>query len=112
MSNVHEIEMFRMRQRLNEGRKSFTDDLAVFLKFAPLESLLTELESVQKVTDDVEIKVAVHDAHAVIGELSRLAKLYEPIIQRPHGPAKMADDREWCETLNHMLGIKGDGENK
>jgi len=112
MSNVHEIEMFRMRQRLNEGRKSFTDDLALFLKLAPLETLLTELEMVMKAADDVETRVAVHDAHAVIGELSRLAELYQPIVQQPHGPAKLADDQEWCETLNRMLGISSDVENK
>lgn len=105
MSNVHEVEMFKMRQRLNEGRKSFTDDMALFLKLAPLDTLLPELEVALKQADDIHTRVAVHDAHAVLGELDRLATLYKPIVQQPHGPARMADDREWCETLNRMLGL-------
>lgn len=105
MSTVHEIEMFRMRQRLHEGRKSFTDDMALFLKLAPLEALLPELESAEQSSEDLYVQNVLHDAHAVLGELARLREVYLPIVQQPHGPAKILEDKQWIEMLNKMLGL-------
>lgn len=88
MSRVAEVEVAKMRHILKDHRAAFADDLALFLKLAPVETLTAHLSRWRQVEHEPDLHVLLWDLHDMLDELVRLRRLHSAALEEPYGAAK------------------------
>jgi len=93
MSEVAAVEVAKMRHILKGGRKVFADDMALFLKLAPVERLTAHLGRWRQVEHEPDLHVLLWDLHDMLSELCRLSQVHQACLGEPHGAAKLSYQR-------------------
>jgi hypothetical protein len=88
MSRVAEVEVAKMRHILKDHRAAFADDLALFLKLAPVEELTLHLGRWRQVEHEPDLHVLLWEIHDMLDELSRLRRVHSAALEEPYGAAR------------------------